>query len=61
MAEFYNISTWQEKPHFQTGGTRNKIIVENPEDGIYIISKHPLNVRMMNTKMNFGPKLLPLK
>ena len=32
MIEFYDISQWQEKRHFQTGGTRNKVIVENPED-----------------------------
>jgi hypothetical protein len=33
MIKFCNISNWQEKPHFQTGGTRNKVIVENPDDG----------------------------
>jgi hypothetical protein len=32
MIEFYDISDWPEKPHFQTGGTRNKVIVENPGD-----------------------------
>jgi hypothetical protein len=33
VIKFYDISQWQEKPHFQTGGTRDKVIVENPEDG----------------------------
>jgi hypothetical protein len=33
MAKFYDISQWQEKPHFQTGGTRNKCIVEYPDNG----------------------------
>lgn len=32
MAEFYDISNWQEKPWFQTGGTRSKMIVESPAD-----------------------------
>ena len=31
MAEFYDISAWNEKPWYQTGGTRSKVIVENPE------------------------------
>lgn len=32
MADFYDISNWQEKPWFQTGGTRSKMIVENPDN-----------------------------
>ena len=32
MADFYNITTWNEKPWYQTGGTRSKVIVENPEN-----------------------------
>jgi hypothetical protein len=30
MAEFYDITQWNEKPWYQTGGTRSKVIVENP-------------------------------
>ena len=30
MAEFFDISKWEEKPWYQTGGTRSKVIVENP-------------------------------
>ncbi|HZK94802.1 MAG TPA: hypothetical protein VFC67_11385 [Prolixibacteraceae bacterium] len=30
MAEFYDITKWNEKPWYQTGGTRSKVIVENP-------------------------------
>jgi len=30
MAEFFEISNWEEKPWYQTGGTRSKVIVENP-------------------------------
>lgn len=32
MAEYYDISNWDEKPWYQTGGTRSKVIVENPEN-----------------------------
>ena len=30
MAEFFDITNWEEKPWYQTGGTRSKVIVENP-------------------------------
>jgi hypothetical protein len=33
MPDFYNITSWNEKPWYQTGGTRSKVIVENPETG----------------------------
>ena len=32
MAEYFDITNWVEKPWFQTGGTRSKMIVENPVD-----------------------------
>lgn len=30
---FYDVSKWQEKPHLQTGGTRNKVIIEDTGNG----------------------------
>ena len=33
MAEYFDISDWNEKPWFGTKGTRNKTVVENPETG----------------------------
>lgn len=40
MAEFYDISNWQEKIHYQTGGTRSKSIVENPNNNsLYFFKK----------------------
>jgi len=30
LAFFFDISSWNEKTWFQTGGTRSKVIVENP-------------------------------
>ena len=33
MVRFYDISDWEEHGYFGTGGTRNKVVVENPDDG----------------------------
>lgn len=33
MAEIYNISDWSYKNWIGTGGTRDKVFIENPEDG----------------------------
>ncbi|MDR2704270.1 MAG: hypothetical protein LBC02_00685 [Planctomycetaceae bacterium] len=33
--QFYDVSEWQEKPHFQTSGTRNKIVVEDSNGDLY--------------------------
>ena len=30
MPDFYNITTWNEKLWYQPGGTRSKVVVENP-------------------------------
>lgn len=36
MADFYDITEWNEKPFFNTKGTRNKCVVSNPEnDSVY--------------------------
>jgi hypothetical protein len=40
MADFFDISDWQEKIHYQTGGTRSKAIVENPNNNtLYFFKK----------------------
>lgn len=39
MADFFDISNWQEKIHYQTGGTRSKAVVENPEDNVLYFFK----------------------
>jgi hypothetical protein len=33
MAKLFDINTWNEQPWWNTGGTRNKKIYQNPEDG----------------------------
>jgi hypothetical protein len=32
---FYDISKWQEHPYLQTGGTRNKVVVESVKGDLY--------------------------
>ena len=32
MASFYAITEWNEKPFFNTKGTRNKCVISNPDD-----------------------------
>lgn len=40
MAEYLDISNWQEKMHYQTGGTRSKAVVENPQNNsLYFFKK----------------------
>lgn len=33
MAKYYDVSDWAEMPWYQTGGTREKSIVQNPDTG----------------------------
>jgi len=58
MAEFYDISDWQEKPHFQTGGTRNKVIVENPDTGELYYFKTSLKKIKIDYKYEFWSEIL---
>lgn len=40
MADFYDITDWQEKFHYQTKGTRSKAVVENPQnESLYFFKK----------------------
>ena len=32
MASFFDISEWEKHEYLQTGGTRDKEVVENPND-----------------------------
>lgn len=36
MAKFYDITEWNEKPFFNTKGTRNKCVISDPaDDSVY--------------------------
>jgi hypothetical protein len=58
MAEFYDISNWQEKPHYQTGGTRNKSIFENPDTGELYYFKTSLKKEVIDYKYEFWSEIL---
>jgi hypothetical protein len=58
MADFYDISEWQDKPHFQTGGTRNKSIFEDPKGGDLFYFKTSLKKNNMDYKHEFWSEIL---
>lgn len=57
MAEFYNITKWNEKPWYQTGGTRSKVIVENPETGDDYYFKSSLKKEKIDYKYEFWSEI----
>ena len=58
MAKFFDISKWQEKPHFQTRGTRNKSVFENPDTGELFYFKTSLKRKDDNYKYEFWSEIL---
>lgn len=43
MPEFYDVTNWNEKPHFQTKGTRSKCVVEKPSTSELYFFKTSMN------------------
>jgi hypothetical protein len=58
MAEFYDISGWQEKPHLQTGGTRNKAVFEHPQTGDLYYFKTSLKKEVLDHKYEFWSEII---
>ncbi len=58
MADFYDISTWSEKLYFQPGGTRNKVVVENPESNELYFFKTSLLREQKDYKYEFWSEIL---
>lgn len=58
MAKFYNITTWNERPYFQTLGTRDKVIVENPYDHSEYYFKTSLKRDMKDYKHEFWSEII---
>lgn len=58
MPNFYNITSWQEKPWFQTGGTRSKVIIENPETGEDYYFKTSLKKEKIDYKYEFWSEIV---
>lgn len=58
MPEFYNITSWNEKPWYQTGGTRSKVIVENPETSDDYYFKSSLKKEKIDYKYEFWSEIV---
>ena len=61
MADFINISEWNEKEHLQTGGTRNKSVVENPKTLDLYFFKTSLKKIKMDYKYEFWTEIIASK
>jgi hypothetical protein len=58
MAEFFDISNWHEKPWYQTGGTRSKVIVENPANRKDYYFKTSLKKELKDYKYEFWSEII---
>lgn len=58
MAEFFDITHWDEKPWYQTGGTRSKVIVENPDNHKDYYFKTSLKKEQKDYKYEFWSEII---
>lgn len=58
MADFYDITSWNEKPWYQTGGTRSKVIVENPLDHMEYYFKTSLKRELKDYKYEYWSEII---
>ena len=58
MADYYDISSWNEKPWFGTKGSRNKRVVENPITGKYFYFKTSLFKPDKDYKYEFWSEII---
>ncbi len=58
MAKFHDISGWNERTWFQTGGTRDKVIVENPADHSAYYFKTSLKREKKDYKHEFWSEII---
>ncbi len=58
MADFYDISTWQEQKYLGTGGTRNKAVFQNPSDGTLYYFKTSLKKGDKDYKYEFWSEII---
>ncbi len=61
MPKFYDITEWNEKPWFQTGGTRSKVIVENPSTGDDYYFESSLKKEKIDYKYEFWSEIIASK
>ncbi len=58
VVKFFDITEWGEKKFFQTRGTRDKCVVENPADSSFYYFKTSINVRDKNYKHEFWSEII---
>ncbi|MEQ8881303.1 MAG: hypothetical protein RLQ12_16785 [Cyclobacteriaceae bacterium] len=58
MAKLYDISEWSEQPWWNTGGTRNKKVYLNPEDGKLYYFKQSFNKGQRNYEYEFWSEII---
>ena len=58
MVKFFDISQWEEHQYYGTGGTRDKTVVENPEDGCLYYFKTSLKKKVIDYKYEFWSEVI---
>ena len=58
MPEFINTTTWNEKFYYQPGGTRSKVIVENPATGENYFFKTSLKKEKIDYKFEYWSEIM---
>lgn len=58
MAKFYDITKWNEKPFFNTKGTRNKCVISNPDDDSVYFFKTSMLKKGKNYKPEFWSEII---
>lgn len=58
MAIFYDITNWEEHEYYNTGGTRNKAIVENPQNGDLYFFKTSLKKTAIDYTYEFWSEII---
>jgi len=58
MVKYYDISKWEEHQYYGTGGTRDKVVVENPEDGYLYYFKTSLKKKVIDYKYEFWSEII---
>ena len=58
MVKYYDISKWEEHQYYGTGGTRDKSVVENPDDGNLYYFKTSLKKKIIDYKYEFWSEII---
>lgn len=58
MVKYYDISQWEEHQYYGTGGTRDKVVVENPEDRYLYYFKTSLRKKVIDYKYEFWSEII---